>query len=207
MSDQTSCHNVYDGGYCPQGLTFEERTKMLAEDPKHFRELVDKTLHAHYNALKRITSKGIYFFDYGNSFMKAVFDSGVTEISKNGVDDKDGFIWPSYVEDIMGPQLFDYGYGPFRWVCLSGKPEDLHKTDMAAMSCIDPNRRYQDRDNYIWIRDAEKNKMVVGTQARILYQDEIGRVNIALKFNGIKKWALFKSMYLRVIIRMEKMLL
>lgn len=158
VSDQTSCHNVYDGGYCPQGLTFEERTKMLAEDPKHFRELVDKTLHAHYNALKRITSKGIYFFDYGNSFMKAVFDSGVTEISKNGVDDKDGFIWPSYVEDIMGPQLFDYGYGPFRWVCLSGKPEDLHKTDMAAMSCIDPNRRYQDRDNYIWIRDAEKNK-------------------------------------------------
>jgi urocanate hydratase len=185
VSDQTSCHNVYDGGYCPQGLTFEERTKMLAEDPKHFRELVDKTLHAHYNALKRITSKGIYFFDYGNSFMKAVFDSGVTEISKNGVDDKDGFIWPSYVEDIMGPQLFDYGYGPFRWVCLSGKPEDLHKTDMAAMSCIDPNRRYQDRDNYIWIRDAEKNKMVVGTQARILYQDEIGRVNIALKFNEL----------------------
>ena len=117
--------------------------------------------------------------------MKAVFDSGVTEISKNGVDDKDGFIWPSYVEDIMGPQLFDYGYGPFRWVCLSGKPEDLHKTDMAAMSCIDPNRRYQDRDNYIWIRDAEKNKMVVGTQARILYQDEIGRVNIALKFNEL----------------------
>lgn len=85
----------------------------------------------------------------------------------------------------MGPQLFDYGYGPFRWVCLSGKPEDLHKTDMAAMSCIDPNRRYQDRDNYIWIRDAEKNKMVVGTQARILYQDEIGRVNIALKFNEL----------------------
>ena len=185
VSDQTSCHNAYNGGYCPQGLTFEERTKMLAEDPAKFRELVDKTLHAHFEALKKITARGVYFFDYGNSFMKAVFDSGVKEISKNGVDDKDGFIWPSYVEDIMGPQLFDYGYGPFRWVCLSGKPEDLHKTDMAAMSCIDVNRRYQDRDNYNWIRDAEKNKLVVGTQARILYQDEVGRVNIALKFNEL----------------------
>ena len=99
--------------------------------------------------------------------MKAIFDSGVKEISKNGVDDKNGFIWPSYVEDIMGPLLFDYGYGPFRWVCLSGKHEDLIETDKAAMSCIDPERRYQDRDNYNWIRDAEKNKLVVGTQARI----------------------------------------
>ncbi|MBQ5814234.1 MAG: urocanate hydratase, partial [Clostridia bacterium] len=105
------------------------------------------------------------------------------EISKNGYDEKDGFIWPSYVEDIMGPMLFDYGYGPFRWVCLSGKPEDLHATDMAAMGCIDPERRFQDRDNYVWVRDAEKNKLVVGTQARILYQDAEGRRNIALKFN------------------------
>ncbi len=124
-----------------------------------------------------------YFFDYGNSFMKAVYDSGVQEISKNGVDEKDGFIFPSYVEDIMGPVLFDYGYGPFRWVCLSGKPEDLDKTDAAAMSCIDPTRCSQDRDNYIWIRDAKANKLVVGTQARILYQDAEGRTNIALKFN------------------------
>lgn len=185
ISDQTSCHNVYDGGYCPQGITFAERTKMLADDPVKFRELVDKTLQAHFRALKRLTEKGIYFFDYGNSFMKAVYDAGVKEISKNGIDEKDGFIWPSYVEDIMGPQLFDYGYGPFRWVCLSGKPEDLHKTDMAAMECIDVDRRYQDRDNYNWIRDAEKNKMVVGTQARILYQDEVGRVRIALKFNEL----------------------
>ncbi len=185
ISDQTSCHNVYDGGYCPQGITFAERTQMLADDPVKFRELVDKTLQAHFRALKRLTEKGIYFFDYGNSFMKAVYDAGVKEISKNGIDEKDGFIWPSYVEDIMGPQLFDYGYGPFRWVCLSGKPEDLHKTDMAAMECIDVNRRYQDRDNYNWIRDAEKNKMVVGTQARILYQDEVGRVRIALKFNEL----------------------
>lgn len=185
ISDQTSCHNVYDGGYCPQGIIFAERTQMLADDPVKFRELVDKTLQAHFRALKRLTEKGIYFFDYGNSFMKAVYDAGVKEISKNGIDEKDGFIWPSYVEDIMGPQLFDYGYGPFRWVCLSGKPEDLHKTDMAAMECIDVDRRYQDRDNYNWIRDAEKNKMVVGTQARILYQDEVGRVRIALKFNEL----------------------
>jgi urocanate hydratase len=97
----------------------------------------------------------------------------------------DGFVLPSYVEDIMGPLLFDYGYGPFRWVCLSGKPEDLQKTDQAAMSCIDPDRRFQDRDNYIWVRDARKNKLVVGTQARILYQDASGRMDIALRFNEL----------------------
>ena len=115
--------------------------------------------------------------------MKAVYDAGVKEISKNGHDEKDGFIFPSYVEDIMGPMLFDYGYGPFRWVCLSGKESDLIATDHAAMDCIDPNRRFQDRDNYNWIRDAEKNKLVVGTQARILYQDAEGRTRIALRFN------------------------
>ena len=115
--------------------------------------------------------------------MKAVYDAGATEISKNGVDEKDGFIFPSYVEDIMGPELFDFGYGPFRWVCLSGNHEDLIKTDHMAMECIDPNRRAQDRDNYMWIRDAEKNQLVVGTQARILYQDAMGRTKIALKFN------------------------
>jgi len=185
LSDQTSCHNVYEGGYCPQGIDFEERTRLLAEDPEKFRNMVDDTLVAHFNVIKKLTAKGSYFFDYGNSFMKAIYDAGVKEISKNGVDEKDGFIWPSYVEDIMGPQLFDYGYGPFRWVCLSGKHEDLVKTDKAAMDCIDPNRRYQDRDNYIWIRDAEKNQMVVGTQARILYQDAIGRIKIALKFNDM----------------------
>ena len=185
LSDQTSCHNVYEGGYCPQGIDFEERTRLLAEDPEKFRKMVDDTLVAHFNVIKKLTAKGSYFFDYGNSFMKAIYDAGVKEISKNGVDEKDGFIWPSYVEDIMGPKLFDYGYGPFRWVCLSGKHEDLVKTDKAAMDCIDPNRRYQDRDNYIWIRDAEKNQMVVGTQARILYQDAIGRIKIALKFNDM----------------------
>ena len=185
LSDQTSCHNVYDGGYCPAGISFEERTRLLAEDKESFAKLVDQTLERHFKAIKTLTNNGTYFFDYGNAFMKAVYDSGIKEISKNGFDDKDGFIWPSYVEDIMGPMLFDYGYGPFRWVCLSGKHEDLVATDHAAMEVIDPNRRYQDRDNYNWIRDAEKNQLVVGTQARILYQDCMGRVNIALKFNEL----------------------
>jgi len=187
LSDQTSCHNAYTGGYCPQGMTFEQRTEMLSNDPEAFSKEVDKTLHRHYKAIKTLTENGSYFFDYGNSFLKAIYDSGVKEISKNGIDEKDGFIFPSYVEDIMGPLLFDYGYGPFRWVCLSGDPEDLQKTDKAAMDCIDPNRRGQDRDNWIWIRDAEKNKLVVGTQARILYQDAEGRTRIALRFNDMVK--------------------
>ena len=183
LSDQTSCHAVYEGGYCPAGISFEERTELLHSDPEKFRELIDKTLRRHYDAIKALVDKGTYFFDYGNSFMKAIYDAGVKEISRNGIDEKDGFIWPSYVEDIMGPMLFDYGYGPFRWVCLSGKHEDLVKTDKAAMDCIDVNRRGQDRDNYNWIRDAEKNALVVGTEARILYQDAAGRLAIALKFN------------------------
>lgn len=185
LSDQTSCHNVYNGGYCPVGLTFQERTEMLHSDREKFKEMVDKSLRRHYEAIKTLTGGGTYFFDYGNSFMKAMYDAGVREISKNGYDEKDGFIWPSYVEDIMGPMLFDYGYGPFRWVCLSGKPEDLDATDQAAMDCIDPNRRFQDRDNWVWIRDVKKNKLVVGTQARILYQDAEGRTRIALKFNEL----------------------
>lgn len=187
LSDQTSCHNVYDGGYCPQGVSFEERTEMLANDREKFIELVDKSLRKHFEMIQRLSEQGSYFFDYGNAFLKSVYDAGVTEVSKNGYDEKDGFIYPSYVEDILGPELFDYGYGPFRWVCLSGDPEDLRKTDQAAMDCIDPNRRGQDRDNWIWIRDAEKNKMVVGTQARILYQDAEGRTKIALRFNEMIK--------------------
>ena len=183
LSDQTSCHNAYDGGYCPVGITFEERTHMLHNDRENFHKMIDATLRRHFDAIKALVNKGTYFFDYGNSFMKAVYDSGVKEISKNGIDEKDGFIFPSYVEDIMGPLLFDFGYGPFRWVCLSGKPEDLDATDQAAMDCIDPDRRYQDRDNWVWVRDAKKNKLVVGTQARILYQDAEGRVKIALRFN------------------------
>ncbi|MDU4890537.1 MAG: urocanate hydratase [Clostridium sp.] len=183
LSDQTSCHAAYDGGYAPVGISFDERTRLLKEDRKKFCELVDMTLLKHYDLVKKLVAKGVYFFDYGNSFMKAIYDAGGKDIAKNGVDEKDGFIYPSYVEDIMGPMLFDYGYGPFRWVCLSHDHEDLVKTDHAAMECIDPNRRGQDRDNYIWIRDAEKNKLVVGTEARILYQDTEGRMRIALKFN------------------------
>ena len=185
LSDQTSCHNVYGGGYCPVDMTFEERTQMLHDDREEFCRRVDMTLKRHYAAIKELTKRGSYFFDYGNSFMKAMYDSGIKEISKNGIDDKDGFIWPSYVEDIMGPVLFDYGYGPFRWCCLSGKPEDLDLTDKTAMEVIDPTRRAQDRDNWVWIRDAKKNKLVVGTQARILYQDAEGRRDIALAFNKL----------------------
>ena len=117
--------------------------------------------------------------------MRAVFDAGEMAITTNGVDTAEGFIWPSYVEDIMGPMCFDFGYGPFRWVCLSGKPEDLQKTDMAAMACIDPHRRGQDRDNWQWIKDAGKNNLVVGTQARILYSNAEGRTAIARAFNEL----------------------
>ncbi|MDD4081235.1 MAG: urocanate hydratase [Eubacteriales bacterium] len=183
MSDQTSCHAPYQGGYCPQGLDFAARTAMLRDDPEQFRQRVDSSLRRHYHLIGRHSQKGTYFFDYGNSFLKAVYDAGETSVCRNGKDDLDGFVFPSYVEDILGPQLFDYGYGPFRWCCLSGKREDLLKTDQAAMEVIDPNRRYQDRDNWAWIRDADKNRLVVGTQCRILYQDAEGRRNIALRFN------------------------
>ena len=183
LSDQTSCHAAYDGGYCPQGLTYEARTELLTTDPARLREMVDRSLGRHYELIKTLVGRGAYFFDYGNSFLKAVFDSGVLSICRNGRDTTDGFIFPSYVEDIMGPLLFDLGYGPFRWVALSGDPEDLLKTDRAAMACIDPERRFQDRDNYAWIRDAAENRLVVGTQARILYQDGEGRMKIALRFN------------------------
>ena len=183
LSDQTSCHAVYDGGYCPQGVSFEERTQMLKKDRETFIKRVNETLRTHFQMIQNLVVQGTYFFDYGNAFLKSVYDAGVREVSKNGFDDKDGFIFPSYVEDIMGPELFDYGYGPFRWICLSGDPEDLRKTDQAAMAGIDPNRRGQDRDNYVWIRDAEKNQLVVGSQARILYQDAYGRTKIALRFN------------------------
>jgi len=184
LSDQTSCHNVYDGGYCPQ-ISFDERTRLLGADRSAFAELVDKTLARHFELIKILASRGVYFFDYGNSFLKAVYDAGCRDVSKNGTDEKDGFIFPSYVEDILGPELFDYGYGPFRWVCLSGDPADLAKTDAAALDLIDPAARPQDADNYNWVRDADKNQMVVGTQARILYQDAAGRTRIALKFNDM----------------------
>jgi urocanate hydratase len=182
-SDQTSCHDVYNGGYTPQGLTFEQGRELLKSDRREFKSLADNSLKLQFEFIRKVTKRGTFFWDYGNSFMKAVFDAGVAAIARNGKNPDDGFIFPSYVEDIMGPICFDYGYGPFRWVCLSGKHDDLIETDKVALSCIDPKRRGQDRDNYVWIRDAEKNALVVGSQARILYADAAGRVKIALEFN------------------------
>ena len=183
LTDQTSCHVAFDGGYCPQGLSFAERSKMLAEDKPRFVELVKKTLRKHHELIEILRGRGTYFFDYGNSLTSTMYEIGIKEVCVNGENPLDGFVYKSFVEAFLGPNLFDYGYGPFRWVCLSGKPEDLHKTDIAAMGCIDKDRRYQDYDNYVWIRDAEKNKLVIGTQARILYQDADTRGRIALKFN------------------------
>jgi len=183
ISDQTSCHVVYEGGYTPAGVTFDEGRDIMKNDPSRFNALVDDSLRRHYRVIKRLTDKGSYFWDYGNSFLASIFDAGETSIARNGHDTTEGFIWPSYVEDIMGPMCFDYGFGPFRWVCLSGSDEDLRKTDQAAMACIDPDRSSMDRDNHYWIATAEQNRLVVGTKARILYSDEEGRVRIALKFN------------------------
>ncbi|MBN1949290.1 MAG: urocanate hydratase [Candidatus Cloacimonetes bacterium] len=183
ISDQTSCHAVYEGGYTPVGLSFEDGRKIMKENNSEFRRLVDISLKRHYQAIKDLTEQDSHFWDYGNSFMASVFEAGEKSIASNGQDTSDGFIWPSYVEDIMGPICFDKGFGPFRWVCLSRKDDDLNKTDAAAMACIDPQLSAIHRDNYIWIRDAQKNNLVVGTQARILYADEEGRVRIALRFN------------------------
>jgi len=182
-SDQTSCHDAYGGGYTPAGLSFEEGRKLLKDNPELFKEKVKQSLVKQYRLIQKMAQRGTYFWDYGNSFLKAVYDAGATDIAVNPNNPSDGFIFPSYVEHIMGPMCFDYGYGPFRWVCLSGKTEDLRKTDQAALTCIDPQRRGMDRDNYQWIKNAERNKLVVGTQARILYSDAEGRMNIALKFN------------------------
>lgn len=184
-SDQTSCHDAYGGGYTPAGVTFEEGRRLLREQPAEFRRRVNESLVRQFRLIQKMAERGTRFWDYGNSFLKAVFDAGATDIAANGLDESDGFIFPSYVEHIMGPLAFDYGYGPFRWVCLSGKAEDLQATDQTAMSCLDPNRRAMDRDNYEWIKNAGKNKLVVGTQARILYADAEGRVQIALKFNEL----------------------
>ena len=182
-SDQTSCHAVYEGGYTPFQISFKEGRDLIKNNINRFKQLVDESLIEQFKLIKIMTERGTYFWDYGNSFMKAVFDAGAKNIAKNGNDTSEGFVFPSYVEDIMGPICFDYGYGPFRWVCLSGKEEDLNKTDQTAMNSINPERIAQDRDNYHWIRDAKKNRLVVGTQARILYADAKERINIALKFN------------------------
>lgn len=185
LTDQTSCHVAFDGGYCPQGLTFEERTKMLAENKPLFEEKVKKTLFRHHELIEILRSRGTYFFDYGNSLTTTMYDIGIREVCRNGVNDLDGFIYKSFVEEFMGPTLFDYGYGPFRWVVLSGKPEDLALTDQTAMDCIDKDRRFQDYDNYLWIKHAGENNLVIGTQARILYQDGETRKKIALAFNRL----------------------
>ena len=185
LSDQTSCHAVYDGGYTPVKHSFAEGRALLAEDPEGFKREVDQSLRRHFELLKQLVERGTCFWDYGNSFMKAVFDAGVKEIARNGRDTSQGFIFPSYVEDIMGPICFDYGYGPFRWVCLSGKEEDLARTDRLAIESIDPNRSAQDRDNYYWIKQAARNKLVVGSQARILYADAANRIKIGLRFNQL----------------------
>jgi urocanate hydratase len=182
-SDQTSCHDAYGGGYTPAGVSFDEGRRLLKENPDQFRQMVDVSLKKQYGFIQSLTRKGTHFWDYGNSFLKAVYDAGITEVAKIADDPAGGFIHPSYVEDIMGPMCFDFGYGPFRWVCLSGQETDLIKTDGAAMSCIDPERRGMDRDNYEWIKNARTNNLVVGTKARILYSDAEGRVAIALRFN------------------------
>jgi urocanate hydratase len=184
-SDQTSCHDAYGGGYTPAGVSYEEGRRLLREKPELFRRKVDESLVRQFRLIQKMAAKGTRFWDYGNSFLKAVFDAGAADVAANGANVGDGFIFPSYVEHIMGPLGFDYGYGPFRWVCLSNKAEDLAETDRAAMACLDPGRRAMDRDNYEWIRNAGKNRLVVGTQARILYADAGGRVRIALKFNEL----------------------
>lgn len=183
LSDQTSCHAVYGGGYTPVGVSFKEGRQILKDDPQKFRKLVDKSLKRHFHVLKSLTDKGSYFWDYGNKFMASVFDAGVSEIAKNKKNTEEGFIWPSYVEDIMGPICFDRGFGPFRWVCLSRKDKDLQKTDRAATEEIDASKSSLHRDNHYWIATAEENELVVGTRARILYADEEGRKRLALKFN------------------------
>ena len=189
LSDQTSCHAVYEGGYCPVGITFSERTSLLHENPQKFCGLVNESLARHFRAIKALVGRGTYFFDYGNSFMKAVYDAGVREIAKEE-DDKNGFIFPSYVEDIMGPELFDYGYGPFRWVCSSGDPKDLAKTDEIAARVLEEIKTHSPKeiqqqmdDNIRWIKAAMENHLVVGSQARILYADAEGRIKIAEAFN------------------------
>ncbi len=182
-SDQTSCHAAYEGGYVPQGLDFAAARKLLSADPQEYRRRVDTSLRRQIGLIGQIARRGTHFWDYGNGFLKAVFEAGVREVAANGSDTKEGFVYPSYVEHIMGPLCFDRGYGPFRWVCCSLDPADLAATDAVAMSCVNPERCWQDRDNYNWLRDAAQNDLVVGSQARILYSDAQGRVRIALAFN------------------------
>lgn len=185
ISDQTSCHAVYEGGYTPHGISFSQGRDLIKNNIEKFKDFVNISLKRHFKIIKKLTDNGAYFWDYGNSFMASVFEAGEKNISKNKKNTSEGFIWPSYVEDIMGPLCFDKGFGPFRWVCLSRDDKDLKKTDIEAMKLIDPKESSLHRDNYNWIKTAFENNLVVGTKCRILYADEEGRIKIALKFNSL----------------------
>ena len=185
-SDQTSLHNPWAGGYYPTGFSFEESNEMMANNPTKFKEEVQKTLRRHAEAINKHTAKGTYFFDYGNAFLLEASRAGANIMASNGID----FKYPSYVQDIMGPMCFDFGFGPFRWVCASGNPDDLAKTDKIACDVLEEMMKnspseiqQQMADNIQWIKGAQENKLVVGSQARILYADAEGRIKIAEAFN------------------------
>ena len=190
-SDQTSLHNPWAGGYYPTDVSFEEANIMMAENPLLFKDKVQETIRRHARAINNHTAKGTYFFDYGNAFLLEASRAGADIMAENGID----FRYQSYVQDIMGPMCFDYGFGPFRWVCASGKSEDLEKTDIIACEVLEeikkhspPEIQQQMADNIQWIKGAKENKLVVGSQARILYADTEGRIKIAQAFNkAIKK--------------------
>ncbi|MCH4821893.1 urocanate hydratase [Gramella lutea] len=186
-SDQTSLHNPWAGGYYPVDLSFEEANEMMASHPETFKEKVQESLRRQASAINKHTAKGTYFFDYGNAFLLEASRAGADILTENGK----GFKYPSYVQDIMGPMCFDYGFGPFRWVCASGKEEDLQKTDEIATTVLNELRKnspaeiqQQMQDNIQWIKGAQENKLVVGSKARILYADAEGRIAIAKAFNG-----------------------
>lgn len=185
-SDQTSLHNPWAGGYYPAGISFEEANMLMRKDPETFKESVQQTLRRHVAAINKHTAKGTYFFDYGNAFLLESSRAGADVMAQDGIN----FRYPSYVQDIMGPMCFDFGFGPFRWVCASGKPEDLDKTDLIAQHVLEDIRKTapaeihgQLDDNINWIKQAKQNKLVVGSQARILYADATGRIKIAEAFN------------------------
>lgn len=185
-SDQTSLHNPWAGGYYPVGLTFEEGNAMMVEHPQRFKEMVQQSLKRQAKAINKHVAKGTYFFDYGNAFLLEASRAGADIMADDGIN----FKYPSYVQDILGPMCFDYGFGPFRWVCTSGKPEDLQKTDAIARKTLKAIKskapveiQLQMQDNITWIEEAENNKLVVGSQARILYADAEGRIEIAEAFN------------------------
>ncbi len=197
-SDQTSCHNPWAGGYYPVGLSYEEANKMMVDQPQQFKKEVQKSLRRQVEAINKHTRKGTYFFDYGNAFLLEAARAGAKLyknkeghfVDQSQVPENQEFFYPSYVQDIMGPMCFDYGFGPFRWVCTSGKPEDLEKTDQLALQVMQKIKanapeeiQQQMADNIHWIEEAKANKLVVGSQARILYADAEGRMKIAQAFN------------------------